>query len=84
MYVFHLTRAELQTSDFGVTVLQPDRTNYAILDFKLLTWKYMNFTKKFDENTRVFTIKVIAKTLPVRWHSRVYDCRNSSVSATAT
>ena len=39
-------------------MLQPDRVKYVILDFKLLTWKYMNFTKKFDENTRIFTVKV--------------------------
>lgn len=48
-----------QGDAFGVTVLSVDRTNYVILDFKLLTWKYMNFTKKFDENTRIFTIKVL-------------------------
>lgn len=41
-------------------MLQPDRVKYVILDFKLLTWKYMNFTKKFDENTRIFTVKVSA------------------------
>jgi hypothetical protein len=43
---------------FKTTILQKSRNRYVILDFKLLNWKYMNFTKQFDENTYVFAVKV--------------------------
>ena len=46
------------------------------VEFKLLNWKFMNFSKRFRENTRVFTIK---KILQER-HGRMDDlkiCFNS-------
>jgi hypothetical protein len=43
---------------YKTTVLQKSKNRYVILDFKLLNWKYMNFTKQFDENTYVFAVKV--------------------------
>lgn len=42
-----------------------------ILEFKLLNWKYMNFSVKFRETTPIFTIK---KLLRER-HGRVEDLK---------
>ena len=46
-----------------------DPDNYVLLDFRLLTWKYMNFSMKFSDHTHIFTIK---KLLEER-HGRVSD-----------
>ena len=60
------------TQDAGAAVeeqapVNPD--NYVLLDFRMLTWKYMNFSMKFREETRIFTLK---KLLAER-HGRVTD-----------
>ena len=50
--------------------------HYVKLEFKLLNWKYMNFTMKFREDTHIFSIK---KLLRER-HGRMDDlklCFNS-------
>ena len=45
--------------------------NWVLLEFKLLNWKYMNFSQKFRETTHVFTVK---KLLCER-HGRIEDLR---------
>jgi len=45
--------------------------NWVIIDFKLLNWKYMNFSQKFRDTTHIFTIK---KLLCER-HGRIEDLR---------
>lgn len=44
---------------------------FVILDFKLLNWKYMNFTQKFRDSTHVFTIKKLLKER----HGRIEDLK---------
>ncbi len=46
------------------------------IEFKLLNWKYMNFTMQFSDSTKIFSIKKILKER----HGRVSDlklCLNS-------
>ena len=45
-------------------LLQSERDSFVILDFKLLNWKYMNFSMKFRESTHIFTIKVCLYWIP--------------------
>ena len=42
-----------------------------ILDFKLINWKYMNFTMKVKENTHIFSIKNILRDR----HGRMDDLK---------
>ncbi len=35
------------------------KENWVNIDFKLLNWKFMNFSMKFKENTRIFSLKKI-------------------------
>ena len=46
------------TSNNKPTILPEDREKWVILDFRLLNWKYMNFTKKMPVNSHIFSIKV--------------------------
>ena len=39
------------------TVIQVDPDMWVKLDFKLLNWKYMNFSAKVRDNSRVFSLK---------------------------
>ena len=45
--------------------------NFVMLDFKLLNWKYMNFTQKFRDTTHIFTIKKLLKER----HGRIEDLK---------
>eukprot|EP01032_Pedospumella_encystans_P010122 gene10122-11859_t len=47
------------------------RENWVNIQFKLLNWKFMNFSMKFRENTHVFTLK---KLLQER-HGRIDDLK---------
>jgi hypothetical protein len=38
--------------------LLKDRTKFVTLSFRLLNWKFMNFSMKFPEGTYIFVIKV--------------------------
>jgi hypothetical protein len=46
-------------------------TNRVNIQFKLLNWKFMNFSMKFRENTHIFTLK---KLLQER-HGRIDDLK---------
>eukprot|EP01038_Epipyxis_sp_PR26KG_P009054 gene9054-12212_t len=47
------------------------RENWVQINFKLIDWRFMNFSMKFKENTRIFTIK---RVLQER-HGRMDDLR---------
>jgi hypothetical protein len=48
----------LQEAHHKPLLLSSERDNWVVLDFRLLNWKYMNFEKKYKDDTHVFTIKV--------------------------
>ena len=56
-----------ETAPLPVTSLD----TFVILEFKLLNWKYMNFTQKFRDSTHVFTIKKLLKER----HGRIEDLK---------
>ena len=37
---------------------QKQGQKYVMISFNLINWQFMNFTQKFPDNTRIFTIKV--------------------------
>eukprot|EP01031_Cornospumella_fuschlensis_P036287 gene36287-44021_t len=45
--------------------------NWIRIEFKLLNWKFMNFSMKFFENTNVFTIKRLLREK----HGRIDDLK---------
>ena len=48
-----------QTVEEAPTVIQIDPDLWVNIEFKLLNWKYMNFSTKVRDNSRVFTLKKI-------------------------
>ncbi len=65
-YKFNNCKAPTE-ADNDAPPVDPD--NYVLLDFRMLTWKYLNFSMKFRDDTHIFTIK---KLLAER-HGRVAD-----------